>query len=64
MNTKENKKSNRRGFFAVAGSSVLVATIIKAVPFSGLFAKTKKSDDKVKVRIHPKAVQRNNRGLS
>lgn len=66
MKKDNNIKSNRRSFFAAAGTSIFVATILKAVPFSGMFTKNiaENSSKKLDVKIHPHAVKRNNGGLS
>ena len=61
MKSQNIKKSNRRSFFAAAGSSVAMAALIKFIPFSGFITKKTSAEKivKAKVSFHPQAVKRN-----
>lgn len=62
--TTEN--SHRRNFFTIIGISAISAVVMKAMPLTN-FISNKTSAPKIKnakVIVHPKAIARNNRGLS
>lgn len=54
-------KIDRRNFFGKIGKVSLIAAVVSVIPFK-IFGKGKISGtQKVKVKIHPSAVKRNNK---
>lgn len=53
---------NRKKFFSTAGISLLGIAISQAIPFKMFFKKNNNSkDQKIKVKINPLSVQRENK---